>query len=52
MQILKISSIKKKFIDDEKNPLKMKLINKIKITENVLKNEINTIKTSLREIKY
>ena len=38
MKILKISSMKKKFSDDEKNSFETKLINKIKITINVIKN--------------
>ena len=51
MQILKTSSIKKKYINDEKNSFKMKLINKTKITENALKNKIDIMKTSFKETK-
>ena len=38
MRILKISSMKEKFNDNEKNPFKIKLINKIKATINVIEN--------------
>ena len=43
--------MKKEFIDNEKNSFKMKLINKMKITKNVLKNIVDIIKTSFKEIK-
>ena len=51
MKILKTSLMKKEFINNEKNPFEMKLINKIKTTKNVLKNEINIIKISFKETK-
>ena len=43
MQILETSLIKKKFNNNEKNPLEMKLINKTKITKNALKDIVDII---------
>ena len=51
MQILKTNLIKKKFINDEKNPLEMKLTNKMKIMKNALKNKINITKTLFKKTK-
>ena len=51
MQILKTSSIKKKFINNEKNLLEMKLINEKRIIENVSKNIIDIIKNPFEETK-
>ena len=43
--------MKEEFNNNEKNSFKMRLTNKTKITKNALKNMINIIKTSFKEIK-
>ena len=53
MKILKINLIKEEFNDNEKNPLEMKLIKKIKIIINIIENIIELKKTSIKiEKKY